>query len=210
MLSLQGCVIPGIPFLGGLGAGSYGCTNNVCVGNSADVVTEFRRLQALINQAAQKLGMGAPLVVDGKIGPATVAKLIAVTVAMPSRPDLPTLMTTDSSTTPSDVAAQSSYYVDELEALISGEIQFPAETVTPPSTQVTLPTNIPPRTGTTRPTPGAGPTATMTTATTAIRTMPPAAKVVLGAIAIGAVAWLIASRKPAASGVSGARRRRRR
>lgn len=197
--------------LRGLGAASYTCTaSSVCTGNSTAVATEFRRLQALINQLGAKLGLGGPLTVDGKIGPKTVTKLAQVAGAMPFRSDLATLMSTDSTLTPSGLAAMSSIYVEELEAAVSGEIQMPGETVvTTPTSTPTLP----------RPTSITQPNQTATTTTPIVSTaaIPPlvlpgggglttAGKVAAGAAAVaalGLVAYLIRRRTRSTTPVAG-------
>lgn len=198
---------------GGRGLGAYTCPGNVCTPTSGDTSTIFRRLQSVANEAGKMLGLGAPVAVDGKIGPATVAKIYMVSVAMPPRPDLVRLMSMDSQTTPGGVAANAAGYVDELEALISGEIQMPGDYVGPinpyPTLPVstTLPGNLPTQPAPQQP--GAGPHIT-TSASSGFKAPPLATKIALGAVAAGLVVVLITRRKRSAATISGARRRRRR
>lgn len=215
MLALQG-------FGGGGGLGAYGsaafsCSNGICVGSYTDVSTVFRRVQALTNQAAKMLGIGAPITVDGKIGAGTVARLVLVSTSMPPRPDLP-LLTSTSGLTTTSLAANAEAYAAELEALISGEIQMPVEMV-PGQSTLPIVHNIP--TTPTRPVstpgvPGAGPHITET-ATAAIGQIPMAARVVFGLAAVGIIGAVIYKRRkkpanaaPGVAGLFGYRRPRRR
>ena len=203
--------------LGAYGSAAFSCANNICVGSYTDVSTVFRRLQTLINQNAARLGIGAPLAVDGKIGPATVERLYLVATSMPPRPDLVRLSGMGS-LSPATLAANAAEYVEELEALLSGELQFPAEPVyggggPRPSSYGPSPGTTPSRPVQTPGVPGAGPHIT-DYATPGFSQLPTGARVGLAVAAVGILGVALykvrKSRQTSSAPVAGWFRRRRR